>query len=173
MVRSYLQNPMKKGIDPNTPRVCKKCGKILPVSMFAMNGKGYYESTCAACKRDASNEHYKELKGDMLEEYWEKRLVAIKQNAKRRKISCRITVADLMACWSRQEGHCFYTGKPMKIGSVDRIDNERGYSPTNIIMCERYVNIFRGDIPRDDFIELCRTIARNHCACQDAGSVPQ
>ncbi|MFA5378079.1 MAG: hypothetical protein WC455_20170 [Dehalococcoidia bacterium] len=48
------------------------------------------------------------------------------------------------------------------IDSIDRIDSERGYSKDNIIMCELYVNVFRGKLSRVDFLNLCKEIADKH-----------
>lgn len=171
MVRSYLQNTMKVGIDPNTPRPCKGCGKLLPVSMFSVNGNGYYTGMCKPCTAKHAKDYYDAHRGIRDDKYWLIRLRSIKQGAKRRGLSFSLKAGDLKALYERQGGLCYYTGLPMKINSIDRIDPERGYSPTNIIMCERYLNVFRGDMPRDDFIELCRTVARRHCACQDPVTV--
>jgi hypothetical protein len=154
---------MKKGETPeNTPRVCKECGKVLPVSMFAVNGYGYYEGVCRACKARREKDRYDVMKQGNTPKYWGKRLLALRQNAEKRGLSFSLTVADLMALYVRQDGKCWYTGEPLRIGSVDRIDVERGYSPDNIIMCERYVNVFRGEMARDEFLLLCRKIASLH-----------
>ena len=61
---------------------------------------------------------------------------------------CELTVEDLKAQWERQDGICPYTGWPMKTpnntnhykclertpdrASVDRIDNDKGYTKKNI-----------------------------------------
>lgn len=161
-MKSYEWNALKVGINLNTPRVCKVCGKVKPVSIFAVNGAGYYESICRECKAEREKARYQKYKGSDDDRYWGRRLAAIQQNAERRGISCKLTIQDLKDCYARQRGLCWYTGEPLRIGSVDRIDTERGYSPNNIIMCERYVNVFRGEMPRDEFIGLCRRIAGHH-----------
>jgi hypothetical protein len=172
-MKSYQWNAMKLGeVKDTTPRVCKTCEKILPVSMFPVNGAGYYEGSCIWCKSQRMKDEYKQKKLENGAAYWAIRLKAIKQGAKKRKLSCTIKAGDLKAVFEAQGGLCYYTGLPMKIGSVDRIDSDCGYVPGNIIMCERYLNVFRGDMPRDEFIELCRAVARRHCACQDPGTVP-
>jgi hypothetical protein len=130
--------------------------------MFSVNGCGYYENICKVCKAERERVRYDVLKQGNTARYWDKRILAIKQNAERRGLSFNITSADLMALYERQGGKCWYTGETLRIGSVDRIDVERGYSPDNIIMCEKYINVFRGDISRDAFLLLCHKIARNH-----------
>jgi hypothetical protein len=161
-VRSYLQNALKEGCDPNTPRQCKKCLKVLPIGHFALNGNGYYEHECRECKRDRMNKGYHDEKDAGTDKYWEKRLSSIRQGASKRGVSCDITIQHLKDQYAKQKGLCFYTGEPMKVCSVDRVDSDRGYQPDNIVMCERYVNVFRGDIPVTDFLKLCHRISRAH-----------
>ena len=142
---------MKKGETPeNTPRLCKECGRVLPVSMFAVNGCGYYESVCRECKAAREKARYDIMKQGNTDRYWHKRLQALQQNAEKRGLSFNITVKDLIALCNQQRGLCWYTGEPLRIGSVDRIDVERGYAPDNIIMCERYINVFRGEMSREE-----------------------
>jgi hypothetical protein len=161
-IRSSEFAALKKGCDPNTPRQCKKCGKVLPVSQFALNGNGYYEHECQGCKSARMKAGYKKERLAGSDRYWEKRLMAIHQGAKLRGISCDITIEHLKAVFEKQKGLCYYTDEPMKSCSVDRIDPDRGYQPDNIIMCERYINVFRGDLPIDTFLKLCHRISRAH-----------
>lgn len=160
--RAYEWNAMKIGIDPNTPRMCKGCNKLLPVGMFPLNGNGYYEGECLTCKGERMKKQYSAIKAARTDYYWEKRLRALRQGAIRRGLSFNLTIDDLRAVYERQDKRCWYTGEPLVIDSIDRIDVERGYAPDNIIMCEKYVNVFRGDMSRDAFIDLCHKIARNH-----------
>jgi hypothetical protein len=161
--RSYEWLVMKEGmIDSNTPRQCKDCKRVLPISAFSVNGNGYYESQCKECKSIKEKARYQSNRKGLTDKYWRKRLQAIQQNAIKRGLSFYITIDDLKRVYVAQKGQCYYTGLPLVIGSVDRIDVERGYYPDNIIMCERYVNVFRGDMSRTDFIALCTRIAAHH-----------
>ena len=156
-------NPMKKGVvDTNTPRACKDCGKVLPVSMFCVNGNGYYENICRECKAAREKERYNVMKQGNTARYWDKRIAALRANAEKRGLSFNLTSSDLMALYEQQGGKCWYTGEPLRMGSVDRIDADRGYAPDNIIMCELDINKFRAERSRDAFILLCHAIARKH-----------
>jgi hypothetical protein len=161
-VKSYQFDALKRGTDENTPRQCKKCEKVMPLSMFSVNGRGYYEHECKACKRDRSNAGYQKEKAVGSDKYWEKRLSAIKQGAALRELSCDITIEDLKSLYAKQRGLCYYTGEQMQVCSVDRIDSERGYQADNIVMCERYINVFRGDMSISNFLKLCHKIVQNH-----------
>jgi len=159
-MRSYLCNPMKVGIDLNTPRVCNECNQALPVSLFSHTGSGYYLRVCNPCRAEKMREKYNEGRGVRSDYYWNIRLRALKQNAVARGLSCDITIADIKTVFANQRGCCYYTGMPLVVDSVDRIDHERGYQRDNILICERHINVFRAKRSRADFIALCSQIAQ-------------
>lgn len=80
---------------------------------------------------------------------------------------------DLDFLYERQDGKCFYTGVPFILSkssrnclyetniSLDRIDNEKGYTLENIVLCLKMVNISRNVYTQDDFISMCRQVANN------------
>ena len=158
-LRAYKWNVAKVGIDLNTPRICKTCNAVLPVVSFAINGNGYYESICKPCKLERMRAQYKEEKGLRSDKYWSIRLKALKQNAIARGLSFDITIADIKTVFANQGGCCYYTGLPLIVDSVDRIDHERGYQRDNILICEKHINVFRAKRSRADFIALCSQIA--------------
>lgn len=161
MRQYYFMKISDSDID-RTMRKCKHCGELLSIRAFVINGTGYYEYVCKDCKSKIAKEQYKFEKDNRTEKYWKKRYAALKRNAFLRGLKFHLTIDDLKDCYERQNKCCWYTGDPLIVDSIDRIDIERGYYPDNIIMCERYVNIFRGEISRDDFLTLCRKIANNH-----------
>jgi hypothetical protein len=167
-VKSYKMSVLKVGCDENTPRQCKRCQTIKAIREFGVNGNGYYDHVCLECKRDRSKDHYQEEKAIGSDKYWIKRLSSIEQNAKQRSLSCNISIEDLKRVYEKQGGLCYYTGEQMRICSVDRIDCERGYQSDNIVMCERYINVFRGDMSILDFLRLCRKISQNHPRLQES-----
>jgi len=65
-------------------------------------------------------------------------------------------------------GKCFYTGTGMTIEknnwntvSVDRYDNDLGYTIENTRLCCTIVNRMKSDLLVDEFKGLCREIAAN------------
>nr|QBK86123.1 MAG: Zn-finger protein [Marseillevirus LCMAC101] len=53
----------------------------------------------------------------------------------------------------------FYSheSNPMNF-SVDRIDSSKGYSLENIQLVGQKVNIIKGDLQTEDFVEFCRKV---------------
>jgi hypothetical protein len=42
---------------------------------------------------------------------------------------------------------------------LDRIDNQRGYEKDNIQWIHKALNLMRGDMPIEDFVDACRRVA--------------
>jgi hypothetical protein len=51
-------------------RICKKCGREIPLSAFYSTGKGRVDSTCKDCRKERARARYNELCKD--DEYMEK-----------------------------------------------------------------------------------------------------
>ena len=89
-------------------------------------------------------------------------------------IDFTISIDDLVNLWLAQEGRCVVSGVFLthhKDGSgtkdfnasIDRISNERGYSPENVrLVCYR-VNMMRNVLPEDMFYWLVKTIHDFSC----------
>lgn len=77
-----------------------------------------------------------------------------------------ISFMDIVAAWDRQGGRCSWTGIqmtkeyncPRKV-SVDRIDNNSGYTPENIQLCAWFVNRARHRMTADEFSEILLEMA--------------
>ena len=163
------QPAMKVGIDPSTPRVCELCKRTLPVSSFAIGGGHYYTSKCKECHGQIEHDRYHgayerfpELDGTYIDKYWNKRVKALETNARYRGLPFDLTVEDLKNCYEKQGGLCYYTGKPMLVSSIDRIDHEKGYSKDNIVICEYSINNVRKLRSQPKFIEMCVQVAMEH-----------
>lgn len=46
--------------------------------------------------------------------------------------------------------------------SLDRIDSSKGYVEGNVQWVHKRINIMKNDVPQSEFIEWCRTVARNN-----------
>ena len=90
------------------------------------------------------------------------------------KYKWTIRVEDVLAIYKNQKGLCAVTGIKMtwtrvnestglagnhSIISIDRLDNTLGYIKSNIqLVCKR-VNLMKGSLEQDVFLDWCRAIA--------------
>ena len=73
-------------------------------------------------------------------------------------------IIDVM--YTEQQGRCALSGLPIgwsSVGwdhsaSIDRIDNELGYTDQNIQLVHKRINMMRGSLPVEEFIELCSLV---------------
>ena len=86
----------------------------------------------------------------------------IKMAAQSRKKYWNLSLTDIHDAWERQNGTCTMTGVPMRKAprtwSVDRIDNSCGYTPGNIQLVLKHINMMRGSLSVEDFVELCQAV---------------
>lgn len=84
-----------------------------------------------------------------------------------------LTVDHLLKVHADQNGLCALSGIPMTCtlvkgticytnASIDRIEVGGLYSPENIQLTCRHVNSWRGIMPLDTFINVCRAVAAKH-----------
>jgi hypothetical protein len=93
-----------------------------------------------------------------------------KRNAETREIEFTITLEDLEAVWVKQEGRCKLTGIPLELpnsrsngdltyrASIDRIDNDKGYTRGNIQILSLRVNYMKMRSKNSEVIEFIRLI---------------
>ena len=73
-----------------------------------------------------------------------------------------ITYKDIMSQYARQRGLCYWSGVPLRLEyqdvcyhplalSVDRLLNDKGYIPNNIVVTARLINLGKNQYPSEDF----------------------
>ena len=79
-----------------------------------------------------------------------------------------ISKQHLLDLWEKQQGLCAYTKWPMNLEtksdnlvSIERIDNNIGYTPDNVVLVCWCVNSARNDMAQDKFYDMCASIASN------------
>lgn len=101
----------------------------------------------------------------------EGRIKSILKEASRNSLSrgreYTITYDDIVTLYNKQRGLCALTGweltplvKCKNTISIDRIDNSKGYTIDNIQLVAAQANIAKNKWTNDEFIELCRAVAR-------------
>ena len=89
----------------------------------------------------------------------------VQRAAEMRSLPFEITIDDVADLLVRQGGTCAFTGEPISFnqapitGSVDRIDNDLGYTPDNIQLVSKQINMLRGPLTIERFKELCKLVA--------------
>ena len=102
-----------------------------------------------------------------VEWYCKRQLTKIKSDAKKRNILFDLDVDILINQYHKQNGTCYYTGRPLIFEirgreispSVDRKDSQLGYTKNNIVWCSSIVNICKNTLNDTDFIILCKEVA--------------
>jgi len=78
-----------------------------------------------------------------------------------------ITIEDIATLYELQNGKCALTGWSIEwsiqkwdhTASIDRIDNSIGYTLDNIQLVHKTVNMARGTLSVDEFVEMCKAIS--------------
>lgn len=84
-----------------------------------------------------------------------------------------MTKEDILELWEKQGRTCALSGLDIgwaRVGrvhtiSLDRIDNNRGYTLDNIQLVHKHVNFLKHTFPQVYFVNLCRMIAK-HAVCR-------
>jgi hypothetical protein len=98
-------------------------------------------------------------------------LSCIRRSAKRRKLEFEMDLNFLWNLYERQKGKCPLTGLDLCFGrvgrkdettaSLDRIDNDLGYTKDNVRWIFKDANMLRRNLDNDYFIYLCHLVAKN------------
>lgn len=102
--------------------------------------------------------------------YWDRKLKTIETSARVRGLEYDLTIEDMIEVFKDQKGVCYYSGlelskvlpkntEDMKVGfsdknyslSIDRLDNNVGYTKSNVVICLNVYNIMKRDMPEDQF----------------------
>ena len=101
-----------------------------------------------------------------------KSLVSNKRNRKNpndhRKVF-NLTYEQVLDVYNKYDCKCFYSGQkfiiekyhPMSM-SIDRIDNNKGYTIDNIVLCSRAINLMKNKYPYSDLIPIFKAAIKNY-----------
>ena len=94
---------------------------------------------------------------------------SIQYNAKMRNLLFEVSIDQLWELFLKQKRKCALSGLPIEFeanngrvkgtASLDRRDSTKGYTITNVQWVHSTVNSMKWDMPQEDFLRLCKTIA--------------
>lgn len=129
-------------------------------------GKEYESSTellksgdCSSCGCQRQNFHKNSSSPTTLPRY----LKHLRQDAKRRGREFNLNQEELSSLLEAQERKCALSGLPISFedssASLDRIQNDLGYSISNVQWVHRKVNYMKNTLEEGEFIRICGLVA--------------
>ncbi len=147
-------------INGNTFAICKcKCDREIKVRPVILKSKDGSRS----CKYCCGWKGY----GEISSVWWS----AQKRSAKERGLNFEITIEYIWDMYLKQDRKCNLSGTPIKFyrnpskdskpqtASLDRIDNDKGYTPDNVQLLHKKINFMKHVSKQEDFINYCKMIA--------------
>ena len=148
-----------------------RCGYSAAVSCYAIfkgSSKGCLE--CDRKKRLGAGNHtwrgFDKIPGSFMQRY--------KRTALRKNRQWTITPEIVNQVYINQKYKCALTGIPIDFenknydigytctASLDRIDSKKGYTPENIQLVHKDVNMMKNHYPQDYFIKMCKLVTNKH-----------
>jgi len=144
-------------------RECPQCGtEIDHLRRNYCVGASLIQQPCKACSN--KNNHPSGMVGSVRLAWYN----VFMKSAITRGYEWDITPEFVDAMYNEQKGLCAYSGVPIgwssygwdHTASIDRIENSIGYKENNIHLVHKEVNMMRGSLSNDRFLELCSLIAK-------------
>jgi len=129
---------------------CLKCGVEIIGGVneritYGNNGKAYFRKTCRKCiNRNDSIKLMKKRKIVGSNAWYWRKYCRLKANAKKRGIPFSLSMDGLKKAMS--EKNCYFCGATDFAKSIDRLDNDLGYTNKNIRMSCLECNVLKRDI---------------------------
>lgn len=132
-------------------KLCSVCGSERLAEDFRVNSR-----LCPTCTKSKHKAWRKTLRG---------RLSRMCVSAHEREAGCDLTMEYMVERWERQDGCCYYTGKPMKytsdtrmdpdLVSIDKVVPAKGYRQGNVVLCRLVVNQLKQNLTPTQFVNTC------------------
>ena len=136
----------------NGLKSCSSCGKVMSIDNFQKSGKNEeglqkYRSKCKECSKIVR---------------WEQSLLKVVKSRCRAKSKFNATDLDveyIERLYKQQKGLCYWTKIPidttkkdrLRMPSIDRIDNNKGYIKGNIYLTTLFANTGRQNATPKEF----------------------
>jgi len=134
----------------------------------------YHSKNCNKCRiekyKGVKSIHCRKGYKDISGSYWS----ALKTGAKDRNYEFSITIEYAWELYLKQNKKCSLSDIPLKLGylvdgeqtgSIDRIDNNKGYIEENVQWVHKDINKMKNAFSEEYFIELCKSVTENLSKC--------
>jgi hypothetical protein len=137
---------------------CNNCGEIKEITSHDFSSN--YKTKCTEKKRPSNWTGHNLISGS----YWKR----IQNQASERNIPFDYAIEDAWQLYEKQGKKCAYTGlhldfnkkKSGNIASLDRIDNTKGYTNSNVHWVHKDVNMMKRNFSEEYFLFLCTKVAK-------------
>lgn len=149
--------------------VCQcDCGN--KVNVYRQNLLYKHTKSCGCLKniKGKSNKSWKGFEG-LSGRYWKS--IVNKANRKSRILEFSITIEYSWNLFLSQDKKCALTGLPIDMpkskgnyrhtASLDRINNDLGYTEGNVQWVHKNINWMKGTMAQDEFIAFCKLVVNN------------
>jgi hypothetical protein len=152
-------------------KICDCCNKELGIDKFRCyirkNGNSY-DKNCKRCSYELSYKKNKHTRIYKTKNWWEKVLSGVRMaiHKKNRKATDDIIRKEfIFELYEKQNGLCYWLKIPLDLTynnkslspSIDRLDNDKGYSFDNIVLSSRFANLGRNTSTKEEFEEILKT----------------
>lgn len=149
-------------------KTCFRCKETKPHGQFFRHKQTQdgYHSWCKACCNEG-NARSRAKANSTIEGRARIFLQNVRKSAQKRQQPFALAIDDIVQCWKAQQGVCAYSGRDMtlKAGwpntvSIERIDSNEGYIPSNTILVCQAINRMKSDLDFSEFYALCKDVAQ-------------
>jgi hypothetical protein len=149
---------------------CSRCHIEKSLDSFAQNktSRDGFQYQCKGCMSihsarrrekfdgyNAPKEEYKAAR-KIFENSLKGKYGRYKSNALQRMLPFELTLEEFKTFWQKS---CSYCGDNIPTIGLDRLDNFKGYTFTNIISCCEMCNRSKHILTSDDFVKMCTKVA--------------
>lgn len=142
---------------------CSECFEVQPISAFSILVNGAIPYRRSYCNRCLNRRNCLTLNGDMTR-FLRLRLQQVKNRASGKGLLFQIDLPWTLTRLEKQGGLCFYTDAPLEIAagigrgkgdrdkslSFDRVKNEDGYLPGNVVLAATRINHMKSNATMDE-----------------------